>query len=116
MATTSTNLYPSPSALLGYKKHKVLPSSLRYMLQNHFNYPIEFLDTLDSYYLRYWDSKYFLKLIKDGTVTVEDTIYHIIYKDCSPYSIRKCSQVKLSFRTPAKEYGMESYVLVRCGD
>lgn len=103
------------SAILGYKKYGVPKSIIIHMMQNHFHFPTNYQDCLEHYELLYWSTKWFKKLLTDGTITKDDITYHVIYQHCTPAQLKDThnSQVALSFRAAQKEYNAGAYVLIR---
>jgi len=49
-------------------------------------------------FLRKWEVSYVLRTIKEGCITYEDIDYSVVYRSCSPASLRKHTECKLSFR------------------
>ena len=96
----------------GYKRYGVAKSQCRLLTQNVFNIPIDFQDLYHKYYLVYWQPEYFFSQLQDGMIQRDGTDYQVIYHLCTPATVRKCSQVRLSFRVPQQEYEIEPYVLV----
>lgn len=56
-----------------------------------------------NYYMRRWDAKYVRSGIDDGIITHDGIPYCVIYRSCTPASLRTVAEVKVSFR--AGDYG-----------
>jgi len=116
----SSNLNPKeskrckiPASIESYKLYGIPKSMLLHLLKEFPAFPPNFQDTLESYYLLYWEPHYFLSQIKEGTLTHNGKVFQVIYKrGASPATIKSKEQIKLSFRAPKAEFDLPSYVLV----
>lgn len=109
--TLHSNTYPASHT--SYLKHGITRTQLGKLLTSLFSFPSDYLDTLDNYYLLHWTGQYTTGKISDGKIRHQDTDYSVIYQFCTPSSVRSAKQVKLSFRTPKKEFALLPYVIVR---
>ena len=120
------------SAITCYKHYGVTRNQVASMCINLFHYPVEYIDTLDEYYILHWTPHYFLTQLKSGIITRPASVssttvsgkiitgghetntvdYLAVYKDCTPVKIKKSNGIKLSFRKPLSDFQVSPYVLV----
>ncbi len=93
-------------------RHIVSLSLLRHHLSTYFHLNKDVIDLCSEYRLLYWQPEYFFRTMKDGKI--DD--FQVIYIKHGPAVLRKCNQVKLSFRKAHKNFGPMAYVLVTSGD
>lgn len=110
--TLKSNKLKLPDSIRAYKTFGVNRSLVSYLCINHFNYPELYKDTLSNYYLLYWKPDYFFSQLNHGEIIHQDTIYIVVYKNCTPAALKKESQIRLSFRKPQAEFNIPAYVLV----
>jgi len=53
---------------------------------------------IDIYFLRRWNSNYVREEIQDGIITYEHDDYCVIYRSCSPATLKNHLQLNISFR------------------
>ena len=68
----------------------------------------ELLD-IHQYYVRKWETSWVRNTIRDGLLTHEGISYAVIYRSCTPASLRGTVEVKCSFRAS----GNGNFVLVQ---
>jgi len=101
---------PTISALTlakqGLSKSKVLS-----MLTNEWDLTTSQQKLLDihEYYVRRWEASYIRNIIRDGLITHETVTYAVIYRSCTPASLRLAAEVKCSFRAS----GNGNFVLIQ---
>lgn len=64
---------------------------------------------IHEYYVRRWEAKYVRSLIREGMLTHEAVTYAVIYRSCTPASLRHVTEVKCSFRAS----GNGNFVLIQ---
>lgn len=85
-------------------------------LINTFHLEAEFTNCLSKYYRKFWSKNYFFEVMHEGIIIDQNTEYLVIYKNCNPFTIRKCEkekQIELSFRKAKSKYELIGYVLIR---
>jgi hypothetical protein len=90
----------------GLSKSKVLA-----ILTNDWNINYTLHRPLDihEYYVRRWESSYVRELIRDGMITHEAVTYAVIYRSCTPSSMKHHLEMKCSFRAS----GNGNFVLIQ---
>lgn len=101
------------SVLKSYPIHGVTPYQVHSMMLNLYNYPPEYLDTLDEYFSYTTDPSYLADRIVEGTLSKKGHTFMVVYHKCTPSMIKHAQHIQLSFRVPKKDFGLCSYVLVR---
>lgn len=104
---------PQISTLEAYTKFGITRNQVASLLINFWHYPDQYRNTLDQYFVRHWEGSHFDKMIKDGTLIQNENSYLVVYQNCTPFSVKNSKQVKLSFRKPNPEFGLQAYVLVK---
>jgi len=106
------------STFKAYKKYGIAPSELRYMIDNHFYFPVQHKDCLSLYKLDEVLTVNFLSSLVEGTIMPykEKVTYQVIYHQTDPTRLRRraaYTSVKLSFRIAQPEFGIIPTVLVK---
>jgi hypothetical protein len=107
---------PPLSTLEAYSKFGITRNQVASLLINFWHYPDQYRNTLDQYFVRHWEGSHFDKMIKDGTLVQGDNSYLVVYQNCTPFAVKNAKQVKLSFRKPLADLGLQAYVLVKIID
>ena len=112
------------SSAIAVKTYGMFPSTLKYIISNHTTIAHRLHDTLETYYILYWDVEYFLSQFTEGTIKRDNRIYHIIFKGTGAGNTKHRGhmiadvkqgmsyQVSLSFRKAKPEFNLPAYVLV----
>jgi len=53
---------------------------------------------IGNYFLRKWDADFVREEIQDGTIYYMDTPYCVIYRSCSPGTLKNHLELRISFR------------------
>lgn len=105
------------SSIESVQEYGITKKQLHSLLTTIFHFPAEYRTCLSRYQLLHWEGKYFEARLDDGIIRVKDSEelieYNVFYQDCTPYQAKKAHQLRLSFRNPIKEFGLEAYVIVR---
>ena len=104
------------SAISSYNKYGITRTQLHSLLINRFNFPSQYQDCLSSYFSYVVSPNKFFDMMVSGSITLREDqkcAYLVVYKECTPTSLKSVQQLKLSFRKPAPEFGLDAYVLVR---
>lgn len=112
-ASLDTPICAIPAAIQSYQMHGITRTQLSSMLINLFYFPEGYKDCLESYYLLHWEGIHLHNSLRNGTIRHNDVDYLVVYQGITPYKARREKQVKLSFRNPKKEFGLQAYVVVR---
>lgn len=102
-----------PVSISSYRSYGVRKSSLHSACINQFSINTSLQDCFEAYYLKYWRGEYLLDQIEDGAMVDSGRTYLVIYQNCTPFQVRKCAQVRLSFRSALPEYEIPAYVIVK---
>lgn len=98
--------------MLAHLKHGVTKQEMHAALINRFELTQEQQAACEKYYILRWRGDHFKHVLASGTITHQGVQYLVVYKDCKPTDIKLHSVLYLSFRKPAKEYGLQAYVLI----
>lgn len=104
------------STVEALNKFGITRNQIASLLINFWHYPDQYRNTLDQYFVRHWEGSHFDKMIKDGTLVQGENSYLVVYQNCTPFSVKNSKQVKLSFRKPLPDLGLQAYVLVKTLD
>lgn len=99
-------------SIAAYREYGIERSTLTASIEHQWNFPAELKDCLDLYYMLYWKTTYFFSKLATGTLEREGKVYKVIYHNTDPATLRKCNQVKLSFRCPKSVFDIQPVVLV----
>jgi hypothetical protein len=103
---------PKLRSIAAYKEYGIERSTLIASIERQWVFPDELKDCLGLYYMLYWKATYFFSRMDKGTLEREGKVYKIIYYNTDPATLRKCNQVKLSFRCPKSVFDIQPVVLV----
>lgn len=93
-------------------KYNISKSTMHSALINRFELTGEQIDACEKYYILHWSGAHFRQVMSGGVVIHQGVSYLVVYKDCKPTEILPHSKLYLSFRKPAKEFGLQAYVLI----
>lgn len=103
------------SSITAYKKFGINTNTIRFLSTESFSVPELYLDCFDTYYILKWSKEWFLEQSAYGQIKRNGKYYNIVYHRitrgdiiAAPYK----SQLMLSFRQAAPEFGLSAYALV----
>lgn len=103
------------SALSSIKKYGVQPSLIHHISSNNFRISDTFADCFYLYQLKYWEAKYFLSQVSEGTIKSGGKEFVVIYHNTTRGKILAAApdtQLALSFRAAQEDFGILPCVLV----
>lgn len=110
---TTTKNTPVSAVELKLTEH-IDKSVLRYITNNIFTVPEQYLDLYQKYLLLYWEGSYLKNKINLGTIQYNYIpSCSVIFQNCTPEKAYKAAQVRLSFRVPKPEFGIYPVVLIQ---
>jgi hypothetical protein len=113
MCTQVDTIYnPIKPIAEAYRKTGVSRNTLSYMLINQFHFPEDFKDCLEHYYILHSNGSKFMNRIYEGTVEREGKEFLVVYKNCTPFAVKRANEIKLSYRVPLPVFNLPNYVLV----
>jgi hypothetical protein len=91
---------------------KVDKSSLRFITEQAWQIPEDYLGMYCLYTLLYWQGEYLESVISDGYIEHFGRKFKVLFLHCTPETAFKSVQVRLSFRVPLPETGLVPTVLI----
>lgn len=110
MTTATESKYPSQATLIatyGCNKYQ-----LGDRMRNSMHIEDAYLPALSVYRMRHGNGL-LLRNTVDGQLEFKGTNFNIIYHNCSPYTAKRASEIRLSFRAAQEEFNLEPIVLVQ---
>jgi len=98
--------------MLDHLKHGIPKSDMHSALINRFELTPEQAAACEKYYILHWRGAHFKHVMRNGIITHQGVDYLVVYTECKPTDILTSSYLYVSFRKPAKEYGLQAYVLI----
>lgn len=91
---------------------------VRNVMYNQFTVPADYKLCLDYYKLFSVSGIQFMSLLRNGELactapSMKGVRFNIIYKDCTPYHVKRAKRVLISYRTALEEFNIEPIVIVR---
>jgi hypothetical protein len=91
----------------------LLRSRLRYHAQNSFSLPPEITDSyIRSQFLLHKSPSFILSHLHDGTIEQYGETFNVVWRNCTPHSIKSHAQISCSFRAFHRDLEIESYVII----
>lgn len=95
--------------------YNISKSEMHSLLINAFHIPMELTvnGALKQYFTRKWINKDGVLYINEGTIKRENTTYLVVYHNCTPYQLKRCTSYMCSFREADDVFNLPAYVLVK---
>ena len=89
-----------------------LRSNIARVASSNFCIPLSYRDAFPVQNLLHIPGNQFRKWLSNGCLRYQGYSYLVVYNKCFSREAKEALEVKLSFRKPAKEYGLPGYCIV----